>query len=65
MNSGSVNIDEGAYYQNWHGFQIARGTAHSDTIYGTGDNDHSVPKTLCIFILVQMDMCIQEQEQIS
>ena len=44
MNSGSVNIDEGAYYQNWHGFQIARGTAHSDTIYGTGDNDHSVPE---------------------
>ena len=44
MNSGSVNIDEGSYHQNWHGFQIARGTAHSDTICGNRDNDNSVPE---------------------
>ena len=44
MNSGSVNIDEGAYHQNWHGFQIVHGTAGGDTIYGTGDNDNSVPE---------------------
>ena len=43
MNSGSVNIDEGSYHQNWHGFQIVHGT-YGDTIYGTGDNDHSVPE---------------------
>ena len=37
MNSGSVSIDEGSHYQNWHGFQIVHGTAGGDTIYGTGD----------------------------
>ena len=32
MNSGSVNIDEGAYHQNWYGFQIVHGTAGGDTV---------------------------------
>ena len=31
------------------GFQIVNGTAHSHTIYGTGDNDHSVPEEFIQF----------------
>ena len=42
MMTGQVEIYSLSSNQQWHGFQIVY--KNGDTIYGTGDNDHSVPE---------------------
>ena len=54
-----MNLKSNSFSQNWYGFHIDSGTAHSDTILEQGTMIILFQKTLCVFILVQMAiMCI-------